>query len=68
MQTDYKESLGIGKIRALNGCMGRLIRAATRLNQNFFLMLWIKIFVLIYISAKVFVFFCKESQKSWCCG
>ena len=30
IQTDCKQSLRIGKIRALNGCTGRLFRAATQ--------------------------------------
>ena len=32
IQTDCKQSLRLGKIRALNGCTGRLFRAATRHN------------------------------------
>ena len=34
VQTDCKQSLRIGKIRALNGCTGRLFRAATRHNHK----------------------------------
>ena len=34
IQTDCKQSLRIGKIRALNGCTGRLFRAATRHNHK----------------------------------
>ena len=34
IQTDCKQSLRIGKIRALNGCTGRLFRAATRHNRE----------------------------------
>ena len=34
IQTDCKQSLRIGKIRALNGCTGRLFRTATRHNHK----------------------------------
>ena len=34
IQTDCKQSLRIGKIRALNGCTRRLFRAATRHNHK----------------------------------
>ena len=34
MQTDCKQFLRIGKIRALNGCTRRLFRAATRHNHK----------------------------------
>ena len=34
IQTDCKQSLRIGKIRALNGCTGRIFRAATRHNHK----------------------------------
>ena len=34
IQTDCKQSLRIGKIRALNGCTGRVFRAATWHNHK----------------------------------